>query len=178
MTKEKPGLDEFTRQVEHFHGGQSLTPAAAIAAEDFWVYWDALSELISSNSMQVNVDMLRLGLLVPQFKQYQTWKGLGILLALLAFILLFFVWQVSIVILLVGVGVYFYGNHIRHTHGEQFSIDLINEAKRNPMDMGMANLCANYLAGIIELASESGRAHWPQHPSNAVTGDTTLIQTS
>jgi len=40
----------------------------------------------------------------------------------------------------------------------------------------MAEVCANYIAGIIALKSIYGSAHWPQYPSCVITGETKFIQ--
>jgi hypothetical protein len=48
----------------------------------------------------------------------------------------------------------------------------------NPSDGGYARLCANYIAGIIELATAKASARWPQRPSNIITGLRTFVDTT
>lgn len=169
-------LDEFTSQIERLLGSQ-LTPPAAEAATDFWSHWKSFTQVISRRELSARVDPLFLAHNFPEFRRYHTWKGAGIIVLFLGLAIMWFYWQVGVGLVLGGIGVRLYGNRIRFNDAKAFAEDLMKEATLNPTDTGYARLCANYIAGIVGLATPLGSAWWPRHPSNAVTGERTFLET-
>lgn len=72
--------------------------------------------------------------------------------------------------MVIGVCSNFYSRFKKVTAGKKFTEDLRKEIIQNPLSMGMAKLCAHYIAGIIQLSSAKRKAHWPQYPSNVIKG--------
>ena len=174
MSENLPTLDIFKTQMETLLG-QSLTDRASQAAEDFWEHWSSFSSLIGERSLVVNVDMLRLGMNFPQYKRYHIWKGAGKVLILLGIVAAWLFWQLGVFFIVAGVGLHFWGGRVRIRDAQKFSEELIEQATLHPSDGGSAKLCAHYVSGTIQLASPNGSAHWPQFPSNAVTGKQDFI---
>jgi hypothetical protein len=72
---------------------------------------------------------------------------------------------------------YLVSKRIMNNDAKQFEEEHMKDATLDPSDGGFAKLCANYIAGIIRISTPSSSAHWPQHPSNAITGQRTFIET-
>lgn len=176
MERQRLSLDSFIRQIEETFG-KKLTVQASEAAEDFWNYWEAITELISNRQLSVRVDTLFLVHNFPQYRRYHTWKGRGIMLILAGLGVVWFWWPMGIILLLIGFGLRSYGNRVRFNDAKNFADEVMKEATLSPSNTGYARLCAYYIAGIIELATPQASAHWHQHPSNVVTGEQTFIDT-
>lgn len=176
MRESAPSLDEFIADVEAMCG-QSLTGPASEAAEDFWEHWSSFSSLIAQRSLALHVDALRLGTNFPQYKRYHAWKGAGTVVLLLGILSIWFLWQLGAALIAVGIGLHLWGGRIKFNDANDFAEELMNEATLNPSDGGYARLCANYIAGTIQLASPAGSAHWPQLPSNVITGEQSFVST-
>lgn len=176
MTERAPSLDEFKTEIEALFG-QSLTEPASEAAEDFWEHWPSFSSLIAQRSLAVHVDALRLGMNFPQYKRYHVWKGAGKIVILLGIVSVWFLWQLGAVLLTAGIGLHLWGGRVKFKDAKNFAEELMKEATLNPSEAGYARLCAHYIAGTIQIVSSAGSAHWPQHPSNAVTGERSFIST-
>ena len=174
MSENPPTLDNFKKQMETLLG-QSLTNRASQATEDFWEHWSSFSSLIDERSLLVNVDALWLGMNCPQYKRYQAWRGAGIVVILIGIVAVWFLWQLGVFFIAAGAGLYFWGGRVRIRDARRFSEELMEQAALNPSNNGYAKLCAHYVSGTIQLVSPNGSAHWPQFPSNAVTGRQTFI---
>jgi len=172
---QRPSIDDFKKNIETLFG-QSLTARASEAAEDFWNHWFSFSELIAQRSLTVNVDALQLSQIFPQYNRYHVWKGIGIIAVVLGIILALFFWKFGLVFIVAGIGLRFWGQRLKFNDAKEFAEELMKEATLNPQERGYARLCGNYIAGTIRLVSPSGSAIWPQFPSNAVTGEQSLIQ--
>lgn len=176
MSENVPSLDEFKRNIEALFG-QSLTGAASEAAEDFWEHWSSFNSLIAQHSLAVHVDALRLGQNFPRYKRYHVWKGAGAVSLLLGIVAVWFLWQLGAVLIAAGIVLHLWGGRLKFNDAKNFAGELIKEATLNPGDGGYARLCANYIAGIIQLVSPAGSAHWPQHPSNVISGEQSFVST-
>lgn len=176
MSQHRPTLDEFKTNIETVFG-QQLTGPAIDAAEDFWNNWTSFGALISARSLAVHVDALRLSWNFPEYKRYNTWRGGGIITFIVGIIGFFFSWKIGAAITAFGAGLYYWGGRVRFNDAKDFAEKLMKEATLNPSNGGYARLCANYIAGIIQIVSPSGSAHWPQHPSNVISGERTFIAT-
>ena len=174
MLSTKPPLQKFKEQIEAVFE-QSLTSAASLAAEDFWGNWPAIFEGISNDWITVQPDMLFLSKNFPEYGKYNIWKGLAIIAFLVGAILLFIYWQAGVSLLLLGIGIKYYSKHKKVSDGGRFVNSLRKEVIQNPQSKGMAELCSHYIAGTIQLSSDKGEAHWPQYPSNIITGEMELI---
>ena len=176
MTESASSLDEFKTKIEAFVG-QSLSEPASEAAEDFWEHWSSFSSLIAQRSLAVHVDALRLGMNFPQYKRYHVWKGAGTIALVLGIVSVWFLWQLGAVFIAAGIGLHLWGGRVKFKDAKDFSEELMKEATLNPSESGYARLCTHYIAGTIQLVSPVGSAHWPQHPSNVVTGKRSFIST-
>jgi len=176
IEKRTISLDDFTGQIERTFG-KKLTGPANEAATDFWNYWKSFEDLMSRRQLSARVDSLFLANNFPQYRRYHKWKGGGTIVLLLGLAVVWFFWPVGVALLLGGFGLRLYGNRVRFNDAKAFAEDIMKDATLNPTDAGYARLCANYIAGIIELATPMASAHWPQHPSNAITGGRTFIDT-
>jgi len=176
MDKAKPSLEEFRADIEALFG-QRLTGAAMRAAEDFWNNWSSFSSLISARALAVHVDALRLSQNFPRYRQYNVWKGVGILIFIVGIVVFWFSWKIGAPIAALGGGFYYWSGRVKFNYAKEFTENLIREASLNPSSRGYAGLCANYIAGIIQIVSPSGSAHWPQYPSNVISGERTFIPT-
>lgn len=177
MLSTKPPLQKFKEQIEAVFE-QSLTSAASLAAEDLWRNWSAIFEEISNNSIIIKTDTLFLSRNFPEYGKYHIWKGLALISFFAGIVLLFFYWQTGVIIMVIGVCSNFYSRFKKVTAGKKFTEDLRKEIIQNPLSMGMAKLCAYYIAGIIQLSSDKGKAHWPQYPSNVIIGEIEFIPTN
>ena len=70
-----------------------------------------------------------------------------------------------------------WGGRVKFNDAKNFAENLMKEATFNPSGGGYAGLCANYIAGIIQLVTPSNSAHWPQYPSNVISEERTFIPT-
>jgi hypothetical protein len=176
MEQDKPSLDEFKANIEEIFG-QKLTTPAAHAAEDFWNNWSSFSSLISRRSLSAGVDMLMLTHNFPEYKRYNIWRGAGIVIFIIGLVCFFFSWMIGIVVVAFGAGFYYWGGRVMVNDAKNFAEKLMKEATLNPSRGGYAELCAHYIGGTIQLVSASGSAHWPQYPSNVISGERTFIET-
>ena len=177
MPESSPSLDKFKAQMEASFG-QPLTKPASDAAEDFWEHLSLFSVLIAQRSLTVHVDALRLGMNFPQYKRYHIWKGAAKVAILLGIIAVWFLWQMGAFFLVVGAGLHLWGGRVKSRDAKNFCEELMEEVALNPSNGGYAKLCCHYIAGTIQLVSPTGSAHWPQFPSDVVTGKQTFISTS
>ena len=172
-----PTFEQFKITVESMMG-KSLTYPAIEAVRDFHDYWHLFSEMTSHGQLSVQVDSLSLAHNYPQYRRYQIWTGGAFILALIGLVLIFvwFFWQVGLPLLIGTLVMYLVSKRIMNNDAKQFKEELMKDATLNPSDEGFARLCANYIAGIIHISTLSYSAHWPQHPSNAITGRRTYIE--
>lgn len=175
MEKGKPTVSEFKEQLES-HFGQSLNSRADEAAEDFWNYWELFSNSVKNQDLNPLVDFLYLGINFPEYKRFHAYKGLGKILIVVGLITLFISWKIGVVILVIGFFANTYGDKKKRMDGQQFYDDLMSAITTNPNEQGFSKLCSYYIGGIVKLVTSNGEAVWPQHPSNAVTGDHTTIR--
>ena len=176
MQKRDISLDDFIGQIER-DVGRELTAPATEAATDFWSHWDSFSGLILRRQLSAHVDPFSLARNFPQYRRYHTWKGGGMIVLLLGFAVVWFVWPVGVFLLLGGFGLRTYGNRVRFNDAKAFAEEVMTGATLSATDAGCARLCATYIAGIVELVTPVASAHWPQHPSNVITGRRTLVDT-
>lgn len=177
MESQRISFDNFTRQIEQTVG-QKLTLPASEAAEDFWNHWESVTELIAQRQLTARVSPLFLAHHYPQYRRYHTWRGGSILVLIAGLAVVWLSWPIGVVLLLGGFGLWLNGNRVRFNDAQAFAKEVMAGAKLSASDGGYARLCANYIAGIIELATPQASAHWPQHPSNVITGVLTFIDTA
>ena len=176
MSESQPSLDEFKSELEGLFG-QPLTEPAEAAAKDFWENWSSFSLAISNRSLAVHTDALRLGMQFPEYKRYHVWKGTGTVALLVGLVTVWFFWPVGVAFIVGGIALHMWGSRVRYRDASDFAENLMKEATLNPAKGGYAGLCSHYIAGTIQLASPQGAAHWPQYPSDALTGTRSFIDT-
>ena len=168
-------FDDFKNLLAELFG-QSLNQEAEVAAQDFWKNVSPIAEGVSQGTIAINVDVLSLSLAFPEYKTYQVWKGLAVFIFLVALPGFFFSWKIALGILAASVITHSIGNLKRRATGHKFVADIQASIATGDMAKGLGKLCAHYIAGHLQLASVTGRAHWPQIPSDVLTGQRTLIQ--
>ena len=168
-------FDDFKNLLAELFG-QPLNQEAGLAAQDFWKNVSPIAEGVSQGTIAINVDVLRLSLAFPENKTYQVWKGLAIFIFLVALPVFIFSWKIALGILAASVITHFIGNVKRRAKGHKFVADIQASIAAGDMAKGLGNLCAHYIAGDVQLASGTGRAHWPQLPSDVLTVKRNFIQ--
>lgn len=171
---DKPSLQKFKGMLEELFG-QSLTPDAELAANDFIDSWNDLIEGFKNDSIRMNVDMLFLSKNFPEYGQYKVWKGVGTIVFLAGIILLFISWKIAIAMIIIGFGFNIYSNKAKSSGGQKFA-EKIKQEINSSASTGMAKICSHYIAGTIQLASQEGQAHWPAYPSSVFGGETKFIK--
>ncbi len=168
-------FDDFKNLLSELFG-QTLNQEAEVAAQDFWKNVSSIAEGVSQGTIAINVDVLSLSLAFPEYKTYQVWKGLAVFIFLVALPVFFFSWKIALGILAASVITHSIGNVKRRATGHKFVADIQTSIATGDMAKGLGNLCAHYIAGHVQLASSSGRAHWPQLPSDVLTGKRDFIK--
>lgn len=156
--------------------GQPLNEKAEMAAQDFWQNITPISEGILQGSISVNVDVLALARAFPEYKTYQVWKGLAIFVFIFALPIFIFSWKIAIGILAASILCHAIVNVQRSVTGRKFVSNIQAAISTRNVSEGITNLCAQYIAGNVQLSSSLGRAHWPQAPSDVLTGGKNFIQ--
>lgn len=156
--------------------GQPLNQKAEVAALDFLQNISFIAEGISQDSIIINVDVLSLARAFPEYKTYQVWKGISILLFIIALPIFIFSWKIALIIIAAGIVFHVIGNLKRRVTGQRFVAGIKAAIVAGDMSRGLGNLCAQYIAGNVQLASDIGRAHWPQIPSDVLTGKQNFIK--
>jgi len=175
MMEMNMSLDDFKSVLAELFG-QPLNEKAEAATQDFWRNVYAISEGVSQGSIVINVDVLALARAFPEYKIYQIWKGLTILVFVVALPIFIFSWEIAIGVLVVSVVCHVIGNIQRRLTGQKFISNIQAAIATGDISKGIANLCAQYIAGNVQLASSHGSAHWPQIPSDVLTGQQNFIQ--
>ena len=174
---QKLTLEAFRQEIRSVLGPQDFTPPVEEVIEDFWNSYSELEAAIAGDTVSLSVDTLHLGSNLPEYERYHGWKGAGKILILLSLLLIWFQWILGIIISLVGFSLHKYGEHIRKADGRRFMHGLIVGVKQSGPG-AMANLCAHYIAGSVELVSDLSRVCWPWYPSNVLTGRSTRVSPS
>lgn len=176
MSDAQPTFDEFRAELERLFA-QPLTEPAEAAAKDFWENWSSFTAAISNRSLAVHADALRLGMQFPEYKRYHVWKGAGTVAVLVGLVAVWFFWPAGVAFIIGGIALHIWGGRVKYRAASNFAENLMKEATLNPGEGGYAGLCSHYIAGTIQLASSQGVAHWPQYPSNVLTGTKSFIDT-
>ena len=175
MTEANMTLDDF-RVVLSDLFGQPLNQKAEVAAQDFWQHVSAIADGVSQGNIAIHVDVLALARAFPEYRTYQVWKGLAILVFLIALPLFLFSWPTALGVLAASIICHAIGNMQRRVSAQRFVSRLRAAIAAGDVSKGIGNLCAQYIAGNVQLASSLGRVHWPQLPSDVLTGHQNLIQ--
>jgi len=174
MDKERPLQEHYIKQITNIFG-QPLTSMAEKAAEDFWDHWEEMLQGFSTDFIKIRVDMFILGTHLPKYKRHYPWQGLGGFIFLCSLVILFFSWKFSVLGLMSSFLLLGYANHIKMSSARKFQEGLVNGVIENNMREGMATICAQYIAGTIQLRSIDGQATWPRYPSCVLGGETRII---
>lgn len=172
---QRPTLEAFRQQIRSVLGQPDLTPPVAKVVEDFWNSWSPFETAVAAGTVSLSVDMFHLGRNFPDYKRYHPWKGAGKLILALAFVIVWFQWIFGAIVGLIGFALHIYGEHLRKADGQRFMKSLITSVTEGT-PTGMANLCAHYIAGTVELVNGPSRAYWPLYPSNVLTGKNARVR--
>jgi len=170
----KPTYEEFKDVLEESFD-QKLTSDADVAAKDYWENWDQLRDQLGDGSISVNVDALALGQKLPEYRKHHPIKGLAKVVFVGGIVTLFFNWKIGLGVIGLGIVINIYGSTVQTNTSSDFTADILRNIKDNNLKEGMVTLCSHYIAGTIELSGIQGNAHWPQHPSNVLTGQTGFV---
>jgi hypothetical protein len=175
MNNMNMSIDDFKNLLTDLFG-QPLNQKAEVAALDFLQNISSIAEGISQGSITINVDVLALSRAFPEYKTYQVWKGISILVFIIALPIFIFSWKIALSIIAASIVLHVIGNLKRRVTGQRFVSDIKAAIAAGDMSKGLGNLCAQYIAGNIQLASGIGRAHWPQIPSDVLIGKQNFIK--
>jgi len=168
--------DEFVSQIEQ-EFKEPLTDPAREAVADYWNHWTSFTDFNTKRLLSAHINVIFLKHNFPQYKRYDAWKGVGLIFILIGLVIALFSWIIGIILLLSGLGIRYYSNHSFYNDAKAYAEDIMKEATINPINNGYARLCANYIAGVVDLATQQLYSEWPQHPSNVLTGSRTFIET-
>lgn len=171
-----PTLAAFQRQIEGVLGGP-LTAPATVAVADFWTHWKAFSDGLARKDLAVQSHEDRMPCSPKQRpgRHYQTVQKLARPLALAGLVLVFFLWQAAVALIALGLALHFGAAYLKSHHEKRRHQGSGQTAEFLPYEAGMVKLCAQYILGVVTLASVNGRAQWPDYPSNVLTGKRKLI---
>lgn len=158
MTNVNMSFDDFKNVLADLFG-QPLNKKVEVAAQDFWQNVSAISDGVSQGSIAINVDVFALARTFPEYRTYQVWKGLSIIVFLVALPVFIFSWKIAIGIVVASVVCRTTGNMRRRVSGQRFVSDLRAAITAGDVLTGIGNLCAQYIAGNVQLASSHGQAH-------------------
>lgn len=169
--RELKNLNIFTNKIERLLN-QTLTEQAKTASEDFLEFHETIHHQLGKGVIKIVVDPLLLNRSHPQYgKKYYARRGMGIVIFIIGFILLF-------KSLVLGAGIIVLGLIVMSTAKNMGKI-FINDLKEDMRGLGsqnaMAYIAANYITGVIQLKGPKGSAHWPQYPSSVFTGSNRFI---
>lgn len=170
----KPSYQDFKSTLEEIFG-QNLTDRADLATKDFWNNWDDLYGQLKQGLIVINVDALMLGQKLPEYKKYHPIKGAAKLIFLAGIVTLFFNWKIGLGVIGLGVIINIYGSTVKNRTKTDFAENILTNINEDNLKEGMGTLCSHYIAGTVQLNGDNGKAHWPQFPSNVLTGDTDFI---
>lgn len=168
---------EFHRRVED-ELGLRLTKATAWAAVDIWGNWSAFAQGIAEGWITVDIDKPAFFRKFRHRAGYRTWKEIAPVSLALAAVCSLFSWLLAVAVAVTGTCVCLYARRAQEFETRQFNSNLrhgVAHATDEIRHRWMAILAAHYIAGAVELVSEDGRAHWPQVPSDVLTGRTRLV---
>ena len=168
-------LEEFKAVLAELFG-QPLNAKAEVAAEDFWGNLSIIEEGVTQGSIAIRVDSSRIARAFPEYRTYQVWKGLAIVLFLIALPVLLFSWQIALCTVLASVLCHTFGNAQRLQSGKMFVSAVVTAIAAGDVKNGTGNLCAQYIAGNVQLESRLGGVHWPRYPSDVLTGQERTVE--
>ena len=168
-------FDDFKNLLAELFG-QPLNQEAEVAAQDFWQNISAIEDGILQGSLVINVDVFDLARSFPEYKGYHVWKGLSILLFLVALPAFFFSWKIALGLIFVSAVINAIGNKQRRDTGEKIASGIQSAVANGDISKGLGKLCAHYIAGHVQIASDFGRARCPQLPSDVFTGERNFIK--
>lgn len=166
----KPNIEEFKLLLaEDF--GRDLTPTAESAAEDFHKNYDDILLCMNTGRIQIVSSTFRLYEATGNVKagRYHIYGSFSTLSAIAGLVTIFFNLKIGIGLLILSFVLRIVGKVVKNRVSQTFSKELMELFKHN-QHLGMRKICANYLAGIIQLRGPLGHAHLPLNPSTCITG--------
>jgi len=150
--------------------GQPLNPESEGVARDFWANMEPIAQGVVSGTIRVRVDLLALARVMPQYKSYQTWKGLGCMAFLVGAAAFLFSWKLGMAMLVGSAVASAMADRQRRISGREFVSGIQGEIKAGRTARGAGRLCAHYIAGHVQLATGNKGVHWPENPSDVLAG--------
>lgn len=153
--------------------GENLTEPVIKTSISFCNYWNEFEELISQHKIRTNPDVKRLAQArgVDLFQKTRLLSFLNFAFLLIALVLLFFNWKISLIFLGILVLNYLFINSQKRKLIQK-EIDLFNStmiSKQNDTER-FIEIIKYYCTGGIQLISESGTAFLPLLPETCITG--------
>lgn len=171
-----PTLAAFQRQIEDVLGAP-LTAPATLAVADVWGHWNAFSNGLARQELEVQLALEyapadRGQQLARYAERLQT---LSRPLLLVGVALVFFLWQAGIALIALGLGTHFGAVYLRADGNHLRDRKVAPPSGRGCCEPAMVRLCAQYILGMAVLSSPTGRSQWPDYPSSVLTGRRTRI---
>jgi hypothetical protein len=165
----KPTINELTAKLEEKFG--KLTPQAKHCMEDFYENYQEFINSIQTDKIIIfaPANLLANKLQEPKYTKYKKYENLSRLLAIAGLIYIFFNWKIGLGLILVSLVINLISKKIKKRISGDFEALLTSKIKLD-LDEGMFDICQYYIAGILMLASNKGKAFIPLIPSYSLTG--------
>ena len=165
----KVELKEFKSLLEEKFG--KLTPQANHCADDFYENYEDFISSFKSKRIQIIASPSVLSRKLPdkKYSSYQTYSGLSILLGIVGIIFLFFYWKIAVGMLILSLLLSISARYIKNRTAITFSNQISNKFEFDEFD-GIFDVAQYYIAGIIQIRSQTAAAHLPLLPSVSLTG--------
>jgi hypothetical protein len=167
----KPKKEDLIIRLEGKFG--KLIPAAEHCAEDIYENYGSFIDSIISKKITIvaSPNLLASKLPDPKYSKYRIYVGISVLLVVASIITMFFNWKVGIGLIAASFIIKRVSTSLKIKYSLEFSGQIFSKFSNDP-DEGMFDICQYYIAGILQLSSEKGKAHLPLLPSYALTGIT------
>ncbi len=165
-------MEFSSRTAEKF--GKPLNQKAVVAVKDVHRFWVDISVGIKQNTLSVALNHASLA---HKYREHsrQKLKSAGIFLAAMGLAGLFIKWPFGVAAIVLGCLVFYAAKKSQDQTSRRFASQLAEDLADPSKTEAMETLASLYISGILTLESDTGKAHWPQYPSDVFTGETRFI---
>ena len=176
----KPAFEYVRARVSEEFNVELSSPAQK-AAENIWENWEGLRDGVAVGDILLVVDPFFHSVCYPHLSNFHMFRGAGIIMlgsgvisaivgGALASVIGPVLWQVALVCLAVGAGLFLWGRHMQDRDSRAYRKKMVERVVWHQEDGGIVDLCVEYLSGSVGFEGRHGRTFWPQIPSNVLTG--------